>query len=163
MRLHFLFIVLFSIFLVACRKECQYKNLPSIECSDGYELVNGTVKYFVPLFHDVGIREFVINSDSAYLNHFNGSMPYGDIDFDASTLLIRHLLTSPADEWKYQYYLCHNAANNTWKFNVEYSLGGQCQGSQISNFAASFILLCPKIPGSDFVVFEVKDINPFPD
>jgi hypothetical protein len=163
MRLYLFFIILISVFLISCRKECQYNNLPDRECSDGYDLVSGTTLEFWHLYPTASQSELVINDDSAYANEFNGDKPLGEIDFSTSTILGRYVWTNWADSWSHQHYLCYNPNEKIWKFKVEYSLSGQCHGSGLYNIEGMFWIICPKIPDTDTVIFEVIDINPFPD
>jgi hypothetical protein len=159
-------IFVFGLFLLfsACRKECKYLDLPDIECSSGYASVdNANLIVHCCLYNANNQTEFIINDDSAYaaIEYPNGEKPFGDIDFTTTTILGRYVKTNPANDWKYQHYLCKNESQNSWKYKIEYSLRNQCAGSSIDNIQGYFFVICPKIPSTASITIEAVDINPF--
>lgn len=102
----------------------------------------------------------IVNDDSTYQSLFFPHVPFQEVDFNTTTLLgIAHEIKGFSDI-DYQGFLCHNPSSNTWKYTIEYSLGGQCAGSGQQNWYTSFWIKCPKIPVADKVIMEVTNINP---
>ena len=62
------FVILLSVVLISCRKECQTKKLPDVKCSNGYGLINGTTPHFHGNLYSYPYQlESIINDDSAYI------------------------------------------------------------------------------------------------
>jgi hypothetical protein len=166
MRLYLTFLILIIGLLAGCRKECRYVDLPEIECSDNYNLVeNVTLRYYYGGLGQSGLENYIINDDSTYTAQLGGSLgskPFGEIDFSSKTLIGQLVRMGEGTGYMYQHFLCNNEAENIWKHTVKYSVEGQCQGgSGYTDLMGSFYIICDKIPSTGSVVFEAENVNPY--
>lgn len=164
MKLYLPLLFLTNLLLMSCNKECRDKNLPEIECLDGYDLIENIYIQrggnTIGLFY--GLKPtYLINDDSTY----NAPSPFwykpfDTIDFATKTLLGVEFSSPYGIGVGYQSFLCHNSSTKTWTYTVNYVMIDKCDGE---GAGCSIWMLCPKIPDTDTVIFEVININPFSD
>ena len=143
---------------LGCRKECQYKCLPDIECEKQYELVT---KSYSDLERWTITNELkIINDDSTYTKLFGSHPELRNIDFNTHTLLVGAVATDFCEEHKSQGFLCKKVNENTYLFTIQYSLKNQCAGSGIISHRFWGCIITSKIDSTSTINFKVEDINP---
>ena len=163
------FLILLSIIILTnltnCKRECRTVRLKNIKCKKNYEQLN-VQEVFLDRdayynYSQKGMIDYFKITDSiAYDSTFTPNRPFGEINFVTHSLIGMDVNTDWAKYVEYQSYVCYNNLDKKWIFTTEYTLAGQCNGSEISGKHYSTWFITPKIPNDYVVVFNPIDVNP---
>lgn len=138
-----------------------------MSCEAGFQKVSDATYHEIKFISGGGSKPgklYVIYDDSTYQAAYtSGFVPNGfaPVDFAKYSVLVVKVTMNPGTGALSQGLLCVNANHDSWRYQVEYSLEGQCAGSHTWNADLYAIMVCPKLPLNADVKFSVVDINPF--